>query len=946
MDLSRRGREAEAEVLRGMLARTALGRGGSALISGPVGCGKSELLHAFAEGAADGGAVVLSAACSETEGSTPFSTIAQAFHQAPLRPEQLRGLHETAPDQDCLSFLTHGTGDPTERVERLYPPVVHQLWQALLDLSARQPVVIVIDDVDRADEFSLRGLAFIARRIRSARVMVVVAAQTGTRRTSGFLQSEVLRQPSWQQIRLAPMSVEGVAQMLTHRFGDDTGAHAWYDVSRGNPLLLKALLEDYPTAAGTAERSREPIVGQSFAEAMSACLHRCGPELAEVAVTTAVLGENVTVELVADLMGTVPEAVLPWIRALDSAGVLADGRFTHAAGRAAVLAPLTRERSARLHRRAAERLYYAGAAPAVVADALLAADEDDLPPWSCVLLREAGTQAVRDGEIDRVVECLELAYRIATEPQDRVSALNLLFSAHWRLRPGGCGRHVDRLLDAVREGCFAGDVSPVVSYLLWHERFADAEMLLTRVAAPDRELPLRTRVELRLLRLSLAYRAPGLLGRLAPEVLDVLDADLDTNGPGCAISMSPQLQAIRALEVVLGGGDPDEATAHAEHVLQNCGLDDSTADVLFTMLSVLVDMDRSTAALPWCEALLAEAERRNAPAWSAVLLDVRAAVALRTADFPAADAYAQRALTRLAIENRGPFLTGPLATQLHARTAMGQHDQVADLLMQPVPEVSFQTTSGLRYWHAKGLYYVTTNRLPSAITTLRACGELSVAWQIDLPAVLPWRTGMAHAMLHAGHTDRARVLMREQLGRSHRNHARVRGVSLQILAHTAELSERPRLLKEAIEQLQSCPGVLEQAHVLSDLSKVLHRLGDGERARITGRRARLLADRCHATLVDDRGTVHGAGGARNGPSGDAGDDSASVLSEAEHRVATLASRGDKNLEIARKLSITVSTVEQHLTRVYRKLQVQRRADLPDVLETLAVENRVSSVGSF
>ncbi|WP_425518042.1 LuxR C-terminal-related transcriptional regulator [Polymorphospora rubra] len=32
--------------------------------------------------------------------------------------------------------------------------------------------------------------------------------------------------------------------------------------------------------------------------------------------------------------------------------------------------------------------------------------------------------------------------------------------------------------------------------------------------------------------------------------------------------------------------------------------------------------------------------------------------------------------------------------------------------------------------------------------------------------------------------------------------------------------------------------------------------------------------------------------------------------------------------MARKLFITVSTVEQHLTRVYRKLRINRRSDLP------------------
>ncbi|MFD0487864.1 response regulator transcription factor [Saccharopolyspora spinosporotrichia] len=38
--------------------------------------------------------------------------------------------------------------------------------------------------------------------------------------------------------------------------------------------------------------------------------------------------------------------------------------------------------------------------------------------------------------------------------------------------------------------------------------------------------------------------------------------------------------------------------------------------------------------------------------------------------------------------------------------------------------------------------------------------------------------------------------------------------------------------------------------------------------------------------------------------------------------------GYTNREIAEKLYVTASTVEQHLTRVFRKLQVKRRAELP------------------
>ena len=64
--------------------------------------------------------------------------------------------------------------------------------------------------------------------------------------------------------------------------------------------------------------------------------------------------------------------------------------------------------------------------------------------------------------------------------------------------------------------------------------------------------------------------------------------------------------------------------------------------------------------------------------------------------------------------------------------------------------------------------------------------------------------------------------------------------------------------------------------------------------------------------------------------GDAADppDQPPELSDSERRVAELAAQGHTNREISGLLYITVSTVEQHLTRVYRKLGLKSRADLP------------------
>lgn len=50
-------------------------------------------------------------------------------------------------------------------------------------------------------------------------------------------------------------------------------------------------------------------------------------------------------------------------------------------------------------------------------------------------------------------------------------------------------------------------------------------------------------------------------------------------------------------------------------------------------------------------------------------------------------------------------------------------------------------------------------------------------------------------------------------------------------------------------------------------------------------------------------------------------------------MAALAASGYSNRAIAEELFITVSTVEQHLTRVYRKLDIKNRRQLPGLLRS-------------
>ncbi|WIV61931.1 helix-turn-helix domain-containing protein [Amycolatopsis nalaikhensis] len=102
-------------------------------------------------------------------------------------------------------------------------------------------------------------------------------------------------------------------------------------------------------------------------------------------------------------------------------------------------------------------------------------------------------------------------------------------------------------------------------------------------------------------------------------------------------------------------------------------------------------------------------------------------------------------------------------------------------------------------------------------------------------------------------------------------------------------------------------------------------LGDYNRARTAQRRAVQLAKSCGADPLWRSLTPAGAPAVTEQVAEEL---SPSTLSAAEQRVASLASLGHTNREIGRKLYITVSTVEQHLTRVYRKLNINRRTELP------------------
>jgi DNA-binding CsgD family transcriptional regulator len=137
------------------------------------------------------------------------------------------------------------------------------------------------------------------------------------------------------------------------------------------------------------------------------------------------------------------------------------------------------------------------------------------------------------------------------------------------------------------------------------------------------------------------------------------------------------------------------------------------------------------------------------------------------------------------------------------------------------------------------------------------------------------------------------------------------------------------LLGEAVGVLERSQAAVELARGLTELGGALRRAGRRIEARAQLERGLDLAHHLGARRVATRARSElVTAGARPRRDAITGRD---ALTAAELGVARLAARGMTNREVAQALFITTKTASAHLSRVYRKLGITRRGQLPDAL---------------
>ncbi|MET7669467.1 helix-turn-helix transcriptional regulator [Micromonospora luteifusca] len=914
-------REQELDELTQVLTASVAGTGGAVLVSGGIGCGKTELLEALRVRAEQEGFLVLAAVGCWAERESPGGVLGQLlrYADAPWSTELLAGLDSGG----CAPEAERRTLDPATTA------ALHQLCTGVLQAAEHRPILICVDDVQFTDAVSRHWLIQLVGRLRSSRVALALAECVLTRPTDPRLRAELLRLSSYRRIALQRLSPAGVGAVLGRHVDPDVAAvlaPQVYEVSAGNPLLVRALIEDHRNADPQPTIGARLAVGEAYGDAVVSCVLRGRPVLMRLAEALAVLDDGADLTNLPErlLDDDEPATVRRGLDVLDAAGLLDRGRLRHPVAVAALRSTLPAHERVRLHRRAAELLYSDGAPPTRVARHLVAADHR-LVPWALPVLRAAAERHLVDNRAADAYACVEMALRVCDDENLRVPLKALLASAAWLLNPSMSVRHLGDLADALREGRL-GDRHGLIlaKYLLWHGRFEEAAEAIERIAARDGDSDPAGSTEARATQEILSSSYPALVSSRLPAA--------DRSAVGQRAARDPRIRSAAALSSLLTGGDEETAVADAEAGMRAMRLTKKSQEALMCAVATLQFADRLPAAASWCDHWLAEARAWQVPLWEAEFGSLRASIALRQGNPLLARQLAEAALKQVPLESWGVCIGGPLANLVQAVTDTGDHEAASSYLEMPVPEGMFKSRFGLYYLHARGRFQLEAGRPHAALTDLTTCGQLMTSWGFDRPSLVPWRAEAAQAYLLLGDVPRARALAREQLALAGPRASRTRGMSLRALAAVSPPGERASLLTEAVEVLRGCGDQAQLAQALGDLGCLHYQSGRPARARPLVETAARLARACGARPILRRLPLE-AGSARPGAADPAEQvtrvAALSLLSGAELRVAALAARGHTNREISQRLCITVSTVEQHLTRTFRKLGVKTRSDLPE-----------------
>ncbi|HEV3475008.1 MAG TPA: AAA family ATPase, partial [Actinomycetota bacterium] len=346
------GRQRELNELRAGLQDALSGRGRLILVTGEPGIGKTRLADEVAREADQSGARVLWGRCWERGGAPPYWPWLQVTRACirELSTETLAPLLGPG-----APYLARIIPELRERLRDVEIPEAAETEEArfllfdaatsfLIELSARQPLAIFLDDLHAADVPSILLLEFLARELRQGSILVVGAyreLEARQRGRPGEILAEAAREG--RRISLAGLTEGEVGQFVTEAQGgpaaDDLIAKV-HDATEGNPLFVGEVARLLSTEGGLPDRetARALPIPETLRQAIRRRLEPLSVRARQaIAVASATISEEFQAAPIQRVSDLLPEDVLQALGECVGAGILEEvpglpGGFTFSHG--------------------------------------------------------------------------------------------------------------------------------------------------------------------------------------------------------------------------------------------------------------------------------------------------------------------------------------------------------------------------------------------------------------------------------------------------------------------------------------------------------------------------------------------------------------------------------------------------------------------------------------
>jgi DNA-binding CsgD family transcriptional regulator len=937
-------REHELERVRAALRAVGQRAGGVLAIEGPPGIGKSRLLIEARSRGEQRRLRVLTARATELEQGYPFGVVRQLFERALLqageecRERWLSGAAALAADvlgmarNAGAATASEGpaTGDPGYAW-------LHGLYWLASNISSDAPLVLLADDLQWCDAPSARALTFIARRLGGQSLALIVA----TRPSDPIAAPEVaalLTDPATELLRPLPLTRASVRELVRSRLGGEPHnrfVDACIDVTGGNPFLIGELLDEVAARGidpGTpaAAAALGTIVPRGVANTVLLRLARIESPAGELGRALSVLGDGAQIGDAARLAQIAGPDLEPAMTSLVSAGVIEPGgvvRFTHPILRTAIYGDLSAAERERLHCSASKILEQRGA-PAGQIAAHLMQTEASGDVAAVRLLRHAAREALTLGDAAGAAAMLTRALDEPPTPADRGGVVLELGQA---LARAGAPQAVAPLSEIVAhsedEAAIVAAAIELSGMLFFAGRAAEGSAILSRAqqrVSPDG----LGREQLDVAVLGISYTS--ISARVAAD--PIISQLRDPGGPARGMLDATTL-GVLAMDEVMYLRSASKARDLARRALA-AGLPlephrgGNWAILALAALAVTDDFDAARQAI---DAMLAQARQRGVALTVANLSALRSMISWRAGDLNEAEADAQASI-ELAPDLLGAeYVVLAVSASVHAGLERDDTPESLGRLIERTGlryDTEFLPSSQLRY--ASGVLRAAAGNHEAAVEILLGCELDHPTFGGGNPGVVPWRSAAALSLAELGRHDEARALAADEVRRAQEFGApRAIGMALRAQALVGPPVDRADGLQEALAVLAASAARLEHARVLLDVGATVRAAGQRVAAREPLIAALTLASRCGARKLERRARAELAAiGVRPGATNRDGADS---LTPSERRVVELAAAGGTNREIAQTLFVTEKTVETHLGRAFRKLNVSSRRQLRDVL---------------